>query len=149
MIFSPYIIEVEGQPRIDTLGLGDKPDIKEALPPPPPLPPELVPEILAVIGRLKFVFARTMPENPHEYTIRAKDDEAAAAVFGRLYTWIGELGRVERWGKNRYRYLYPGDGWRYWILGPRYSYIINRARTPDQEVADEQLPGQDGSRSGD
>jgi hypothetical protein len=32
-------------------------------------------EILAAIGRLNFVFAKTMPENPHEYTIKATDNE--------------------------------------------------------------------------
>jgi hypothetical protein len=88
--------------------------------------------ILAVIGRLQFVFAKTMPEAPHEYTTRRPENEAA---YLALYDAIKEHGRPEKWGKNRYRYLYPGDGWRYWTMGPRYGFIINRARAAgDHEI---------------
>jgi hypothetical protein len=90
-----------------------------------------VTDILAVIGRLQFVFAKTMADNPHEYTIRSKDEGSdAAADYAQLYQAVQEHGRKERWGKNRYYlYLYPGDGWRYWTMGgPRSCFIINRAR---------------------
>ena len=92
--------------------------------------------ILAVIARLTFVFAKTMPENPHEYTVRSKDEGSdAAADYARLYQAVQEHGQWEKWGKNRYQYLYPGDGWRYWTMGPRYGFIINRARAAgDHEV---------------
>ena len=92
--------------------------------------------ILAVIGRLQFVFAQQMPEAPHEYTIRSKDEGSdAAADYARLYQAVQERGLWEKWGKNRYRYLYPGDGWRYWTMGPRYGFLINRARAAgDHEV---------------
>lgn len=83
-------------------------------------------DILAVIDRLDWTFAKTMPENPHEYTIRDKARDPAD--FARLYAAIEEHGSWERWNGRRYRYLYPGDGWRYWILGSRYSFLVNRAR---------------------
>jgi hypothetical protein len=88
--------------------------------------------ILAVIGRLQFVFAKTMPENPHEYTTPRPENEVA---YLALYDAVKERGQWEKWGKNRYRYLYPGDGWRYWTMGPRYGFIINRARAAgDHEI---------------
>lgn len=121
----------------------------EPLPPPEPLAPELAAEVLRVIGRLDFVFARTMPDNPHEYTIRGKNGDEAD--FAALWQAVAEHGRVERWGKARYRYLYPGGGWRYWIM-PRYPFIINRARVapPERSGADDpELSRPDGPRSGD
>lgn len=89
-------------------------------------------EILATIARLTFQFAKTMPESPHEYTTRKPENEVD---YARLYQAVKDHGRWEKWGKNRYRYLYPGDGWRYWLLGPKYSFLINRARAAgDHEI---------------
>jgi hypothetical protein len=88
--------------------------------------------ILEAIGKLDFVFAKTMADNPHEYTTRRPENEAA---YLALYDAVKEHGRPEKWGKARYRYLYPGDGWRYWTMGPRFGFIINRARVAgDHEV---------------
>jgi hypothetical protein len=74
---------------------------------------------LEIISRLDFVFAKTMPEMPHEYTVRkrARDD----ADYVALYEAIMHDGELEYWGKdgkNFYpaRYLYPGDGYCYWSM---------------------------------
>jgi hypothetical protein len=83
--------------------------------------------------KLVFVFAKTMPANPHEYVVRTADNEAA---YVRLFELIAAQGVVERWGGRRYRYWYPGDGFKYWamttVIGQ--SRIINRARVepPDK-----------------
>jgi hypothetical protein len=91
-----------------------------------PLSEENARELHAAIRRLTFVYAKTMPHIPHEYVVRIAENEAD---YTRLYRAVQEHGRWEKWGKARYRYLYPGDGWRYWIMGPtKWSFIINRAR---------------------
>ena len=97
------------------------------------LSPESARELRALIERLVFVFAKTMPENPHEYVVRASENEVD---YARLYNAVKDHGRSEKWGRRRYLYLYPGDGWRYWYMGGLYqSRIINRARAAgDHEV---------------
>lgn len=88
-------------------------------------------EILATVARLTFQFAKTTPETPHEYTTRKAENEVD---YVRLYQAIKDHGHWEKWGK--YRYLYPGDGWRYWNMGPpQWSRILNRARVNgDNEI---------------
>ena len=78
-----------------------------------------MPDILEVIARLDFVFARTMPEWPHEYTTRrkARDDADYIALYeaimqGQIEWWRADLGKRLKPA----RYLYPGDGWRYWSM---------------------------------
>src|SRR5580693_3989805 len=80
-----------------------------------------MPDILAVIGRLAFQFAHTMPELPHEYTVRRKAQNDADYVA--LYEAIMDRGVLELWGEKPKiaRYLYPGDGWRYWSMSARRS----------------------------
>jgi hypothetical protein len=78
-----------------------------------------VTDILAVITRLDFVFAKTMPEMPHEYTVRRKVRDDADYVA--LFEAIMRDGELEYWGKDGVlfypaRYLMPGDGWRYWSM---------------------------------
>ena len=86
--------------------------------------------IRAVIDTLSFRFARTMPEIPHEYVVRNPDNEAA---YVALFRAIIEHGVDDRWAGRRYRYLYPGDGWKYWAMTTELqeSRVINRARLED------------------
>jgi hypothetical protein len=93
-----------------------------------------------VIGRLTFVFANTMPESPHEYVVRSPDNEAhyvtlAQAILdhGGRERYVPEKPRRPYWT----RYLYPGDGWKYWLLTTsiRQSRILNRARVADDDGA--------------
>jgi hypothetical protein len=103
--------------------------------------------ILAVIGRLSFRAARARdrfgrPQVAHEYTMRERADDEADYIA--LHNAINAGGVIEVWrgtvrakGKSR-RYLYPGDGWRYWHMaktlggppGPD-NRIINRNRVED------------------
>lgn len=74
--------------------------------------------VLDNISRLNFVFAKTMPEMPHEYTSRRKaaDDSDYVALYDAVMT----DGIIEWWGDGKRwrpaRYLYPGDGFRYWSM---------------------------------
>jgi hypothetical protein len=86
--------------------------------------------IRSVINSLSFRFARTMPEIPHEYVVRSPDNEAA---YVALFNAIMEHGVYGRWAGRRHRYLYPGDGWKYWAMTTELqeSRVINRAKIED------------------
>ena len=86
--------------------------------------------IHAVIDSLSFRFAKTMPEIPHEYVVRAPHNEAA---YVALFSTIMEHGVNERWAGRYKRYLYPGDGWKYWAMTTelRESRVINRMKIED------------------
>jgi hypothetical protein len=99
--------------------------------------------ILATIARLSFVFAKTMPTLPHEYTERRKAKNDADYVA--LYEAIMHDGTIEWWRRRPARYLYPGDGWRYWSMSPKRSDVnawhplyvsrhINRHRIEDTHI---------------
>jgi hypothetical protein len=75
--------------------------------------------ILTVIDRLSFVFARTMPHMPHEYTLR--DRAPNDADYVALYEAIMRDGVIHWWRRQHARYLYPGDGWCYWSMSAKRS----------------------------
>ncbi len=102
--------------------------------------------ILDVIARLSFRVARTMPQIPHQYTVR--QEAADEADYIALHKAISLEGVVERWHGRRVRgsnpidrgpgrpmrYLYPGDGYRYWYMSDlSRSKIINRNRVEDAQ----------------
>jgi hypothetical protein len=76
-------------------------------------------------NQLKFVFAKTMPEIPHEYTIRRPENWDA---FMKLWDRIGERGVPGSFRGRWYKYWYRGDGYRYWNMGSKWPYLINRAK---------------------
>jgi hypothetical protein len=88
----------------------------------------------AVIATLPFRFAKTMPDNPHEYTVRSAATEEA---YVQLFQAIQEHGTPELYQGRRYRYLRPGDGWKYWAMTSAVgqSRIINRAKVTDEAPA--------------
>jgi len=78
------------------------------------------------IARAPWRFAKTMADQPHEYTQRKdnpRDDFEAMVVH------IREHGYRERYGRNYYKYLNVGE-WRYWTMGwpVTVTIIINRTR---------------------
>src|SRR5215472_15551253 len=70
-----------------------------------------------------FRFARSMSEIPHFYVRRTA---ANTAAFYELVRAIQRCGVSEEFGGQRFRYLYPGDGWKYWLMSGTPT-IINRA----------------------
>ncbi len=67
--------------------------------------------------------ALTYPDAPHEYLLRQSRPEIYAFYQER----VAEAGRDEfftlRGHTARYRYYYPGDGYKYWLIGD----VLNRA----------------------
>ncbi|MGP8160103.1 MAG: hypothetical protein ACLQGJ_02595 [Candidatus Dormibacteria bacterium] len=94
----------------------------------------------AYIGKVRWQFARTMPQWPHEYTVREwrLDLELDFLEFAAL---IRREGTVKPWPREadrpRYHHTYLElDGWEYWTMGAPLSEttVINRARV-DQPPA--------------
>jgi hypothetical protein len=92
------------------------------------------------IARVRWQFAKTMPQWPHEYTVREwrPDLEPDFLEFAAL---IGGEGVVKPWPRDaahaRYHHTYLElDGWEYWTMGAPLpeTTVINRART-DQPPA--------------
>ena len=81
--------------------------------------------VRAFIAKAPWTFAKTMPENPHDYTVRGQtpDDE-----FEQVVQLIRDHGYKRRFGRTTYTYL-DVDGWRHWTMGAplEQTTIINRA----------------------
>jgi hypothetical protein len=93
------------------------------------------------IGRVRWQFAKTMPQWPHEYTVSDWRPEWRAE-FLDLVALIHRDGVVKPWPRDaavpRYRHTYLAlDGWEYWTMGEPdpETVLINRARLdPDPQV---------------
>lgn len=91
------------------------------------------------IDSAPWTFAKTMPDWPHEYTVRAWRPELGDA-FVEFCTFISTAGRTEAWppppAPARYYNTYLViDGLKYWAMGPQgdadpveEKTVINRAR---------------------
>lgn len=62
----------------------------------------------------KFVLAKTMPENPHEYTVRGRT--SVEEDFVRFVEIMREHGWTGHFGRSKYQYL-DVDGYSYWTMG--------------------------------
>jgi len=75
----------------------------------------------------EWVYAKTMPRNPHEYTLRKawQDD----AMFDAVVMHIRELGYQVVFGRKPYTQLDAGDFF-YWTMGSPLdeTILINRKR---------------------
>ena len=88
----------------------------------------------AYIGEVRWQFAKTMPQWPHEYTVRdwRVDLDDTFLDFVEL---IRAEGAVKPWPADsptpRYHHTYLAiDGWDYWTMGEpvEETEVINRAR---------------------
>ena len=98
-------------------------------------------EARAYIAEVRWQFARTMPDWPHEYTIKAWRPELTAS-FEALCRLIAATGFVEPWppppatAKYCNHYLVIDDH-KYWAMGERgdsdpieHKSVINREGLP-------------------
>ena len=83
-------------------------------------------ELLAVVKRLSWTYAKTMPQCPHYWTKRTLELEAE---YVQLFEATKKHGVVERWGRYERQYLDLGDGFKYWRMTDdlEESTILNRA----------------------
>ena len=93
------------------------------------------------IAAARWQFARTMPQWPHEYTVRQWHPELEPDFFA-FAALIRSAGVVKPWPPDaatpRYRHTYlEVDAWEYWTMGEPIpdTTVINRARLPEVERA--------------
>jgi hypothetical protein len=84
----------------------------------------------------KWVFAKTMPDSPHEYTVRdlqSPDAKRSTCLSHDTFEWfvkhIRKHGERRKWRRSILSYL-EVDGWKYWTMGapPEVTTIINREK---------------------
>jgi hypothetical protein len=76
----------------------------------------------------KFIFAKKMPEIPHEYTTVKKWEDQD--FYNNVCNHITAYGIRQKFGKSYYKYYYA-NGYKYWLMRDMYAkgfYIINRAK---------------------
>lgn len=83
---------------------------------------------LEIIAGLSWQVAKTMPEMPHQYTVRGRPP-GNEALFFALHEAIASDGVFMRYKRHLNRYLHPGDGRKYWAMP--FAYVINRMRLVD------------------
>jgi hypothetical protein len=89
------------------------------------------------IAKVRWQFATTMPQWPHEYTVLRWRPEHEAEFF-ELVSLIRSDGVVKPWPRDsvtpRYHHHYlEVDGWEYWTMDEVLAdtVLINRARVDD------------------
>ena len=82
-------------------------------------------------------FAKTMPDQPHEYTVRG---ETPDGEFNSFVLYIREHGHRAEYGGRFYTYL-EVDAWRYWTMGApvESTTVINRAEVSQEDAASRPL----------
>jgi hypothetical protein len=86
------------------------------------------------IASVRWQFASTMPQWPHEYTVRSWGGDLGEE-FLAFVALIREQGEVKPWPRDavrpRYHHTYLEIvGWEYWTMGAPIAEttVINRAR---------------------
>ncbi len=84
-------------------------------------------DILDIISRRKWIFAKTMPQNPHFYTVKNLKDKNDCKDYEYLYKYIFNNHYIERYNGWDYKYCVIGN-YIYWIMTDfiEESIIINR-----------------------
>lgn len=102
------------------------------------IPPSQVNEFETVGALLEahdWIFAKTMPDNPHEYTLRKRWEDQAA--FDRAVLGIRLLGYQTKFRGRSYTQLDVNDHY-YWTMGapvPATILINRKKRQPDTHPA--------------
>jgi hypothetical protein len=71
-------------------------------------------KVRKLLAEAEWIFAKTMPENPHHYCLRKNFGNDKDFVY--LVQYIRNNGVKEDWKGYSYIYLYL-DGYRYWSMG--------------------------------
>jgi hypothetical protein len=84
------------------------------------------PELRSFVNEVKWTFAKTMPQWPHEYIVRERVDES---LFEQLVCHIRANGNEGSFYQETYIYFEEG-GLLYWTMGNPIieTTIINRCK---------------------
>jgi hypothetical protein len=83
-------------------------------------------DIVAALLAAEWAFAKTMPDNPHWYTLRK--DWAAKLPFEAVVQYIRDHGTERKFMSATYSY-FDHDCWTYWTTGVPLpiTILINKA----------------------
>ena len=101
-----------------------------------------LPEIERFIGSNTWTFAKTMPQHPHWYVVRAKCNDEEA--FKGFVMHIRKFGYKKKFFKTQYTYFDVGE-YTYWTMGcplnitdrgvlKAHTIILNRAKIDADSV---------------
>ena len=79
----------------------------------------------------RWQFAKTMPEFPHEYTLKAWCDPEEFEAFARHIQTTGAFVKKTFW---RRIYLDMAPRYYWYMSSPEEATLINRAKTEDDEA---------------
>ena len=90
-------------------------------------------EVARALHSARWTFAKTMPHNPHEWTLRRH--WPGRVPFDTVVAYIRERGYTMKFGRRDYRCL-DVNGFRYWTMGAAYeeTILINRAANQAREA---------------
>lgn len=82
-------------------------------------------QVQYVLESQEWIFAKTMANIPHSYTIKKKWD--SSALYEACFHYINKHGIVEYFYGKPYKYLYLGN-YKYWAMTDdvNVSGILNR-----------------------
>jgi len=85
-------------------------------------------EIKKYIESVKWQFAKTMPEIPHEYSVVDWNPDKSKDFYG-FVKYIRKNGQDEMFYNKKYRYLIIDDH-KYWTMGEpiKETTVINRKK---------------------
>jgi len=91
-----------------------------------------LPEVIDKLSKCTWIFAKTMPQNPHEYTLRKNwGGDNPRGDFLRVATYLRMFGEFEEFGGVMWRIKKIGD-YKYWCCAFDYTNervdLINRAK---------------------
>ena len=86
-------------------------------------------EIIDIISKLRWTFAKTMKNIPHWYTVKNKKSKEESEMYEKLFMFIFDNHYIRYFRGKPYKYVDIGE-WSYWIMTDDISesIIINRAR---------------------
>ncbi|KXW55482.1 hypothetical protein [Ferrovum sp. PN-J185] len=84
----------------------------------------MIEDIKYFISQCNWTFAKTMPESPHWYIVRNKENNDD---FVKFVMFIRENGQTRTWNNRKFIYL-DIDNYSYWTMGNPISdtTIINK-----------------------
>lgn len=75
----------------------------------------------------EWKFAKTMPWNPHHYTLKEKWKDKQ--LFQNIVYFINDFGKDEKFKNSFYKVLYLGD-YKYWTMSLDLTKVILINRKP-------------------
>lgn len=87
-------------------------------------------QLRAFVARSLWIYAKTMPQHPHEYTLRKHAVQRdLEEIFEKFVMHIRHHGYKERFERATYVRLNL-DEWKYWTMGAplKSTILINRAQ---------------------